>query len=341
MFWKRQVPIAIVFITGILTLYGWFVKSATFEGFINDDATQWYDIIASFAIILGALNLLKLQILKIVKQKKDWQYSVLAVLGFFFAITAGFFWKGANYVHIDQVQVNLSATTTIVADIEQKTPAEVTPELLDQDSYDVPHIFIFKGSAQKYARQLQATGVKARVQEKSWGEHLLEEGTLFNWLFKYLFTPMSATMFALLAFFVASASYRAFRIRNFEATLLLLSGIIIMLGRVPLGSIISAWFIAYLVVLALGLGANVIWKKRMTTFAVVAAGVVVVTVAGWLSGWPVDKPGFLFLPVLQEWIYTVPNIAGARAIMIGIALGMIGTSLRIILGIEKSFMGEK
>ena len=39
-------------------------------------------------------------------------------------------------------------------------------------------------------------------------------------------SPMQVTMFVFLAFYVASASYRAFRIRNFEATLLLSSGII-------------------------------------------------------------------------------------------------------------------
>jgi hypothetical protein len=144
----------------------------------------------------------------------------------------------------------------------------------------------------------------------------------------------------LLAFFVASASYRAFRIRNFEATLLLVSGIIIMVGRVPIGSVIPSWFIMYLLVLSAGIYVNV-WKKNMTTtFIFVAVGIAVVTIAGFMAGWPIDKPGIFYLPAIQEWIYYYPNVAGARSIMIGVGLGIFATSIRYILGIERSYIGE-
>ena len=65
-------------------------------------------------------------------------------------------------------------------------------------------------------------------------------GAVFGHYFLNL-TMSILSMFALLAFFVASASYRAFKIRNFEATLLLIAGIILMLGRVPVGSLIPWW----------------------------------------------------------------------------------------------------
>jgi len=155
-----------------------------------------------------------------------------------------------------------------------------------------------------------------------------------------MFTPLSATMFALLAFFVASASYRAFRIRNFEATLLLVSGIIIMLGRVPIGSYISSWFVMYILVLVIGIAVNAKFGNKMITFSSVLAGLLIVTVAGMLTGWPIDQPGIFYLPIIQEWIYYNPNVAGARAIMIGIGLGIFATSIRYILGIEKSYIGE-
>jgi hypothetical protein len=56
-----------------------------------------------------------------------------------------------------------------------------------------------------------------------------------TWFYNYVFAPCNATMFALLAFFVASAAFRAFRARNIEAALLLGSAIIVLLAQAPIG----------------------------------------------------------------------------------------------------------
>ncbi len=143
-----------------------------------------------------------------------------------------------------------------------------------------------------------------------------------------------------LAFFVASASFRAFRARNFEASLLLVAGIIIMLGRVPVGSLISSWTIMYILAFSIGIGINSYAKNRNIVFGWILGSCGLITGFGMIMGWPIDQPAIFFLPSLQEWIYLVPNLAGSRAILIGIGLGIVATSLRYIFGLEKSYLGE-
>ena len=60
------------------------------------------------------------------------------------------------------------------------------------------------------------------------------QGLLTSQIFQYVLFPLQATIFSLLAFFVASAAYRAFRVRNWESALLVVFGVIVLLGQVPL-----------------------------------------------------------------------------------------------------------
>ncbi|MFN0152679.1 MAG: hypothetical protein ACKVU1_18405 [bacterium] len=121
-------------------------------------------------------------------------------------------------------------------------------------------------------------------------------GRLFNDLFLYVYTPMQATMFALLAFFIASAAFRSFRVRSVEGTLLAVAAVIVMIGRVPVGAAISD---------------------------------------------ALHLPDALRFDAMQTWIMDVPNLAGKRAILIGSALGAIATGLKIVLGIERNYLGER
>lgn len=69
------------------------------------------------------------------------------------------------------------------------------------------------------------------------GNKSIAEGTLFMDLFWYIYTPIQATMFSLLAFYIASAAYRAFRARTILATILLVTALVLMLRLIPLGPI--------------------------------------------------------------------------------------------------------
>ncbi len=65
--------------------------------------------------------------------------------------------------------------------------------------------------------------------------------TPFYWMTRSLFNPLQAAMFSLLAFYVASAAFRAFRVRNIEASILMVAAFVVMLGRTPLGEYVFGW----------------------------------------------------------------------------------------------------
>lgn len=63
----------------------------------------------------------------------------------------------------------------------------------------------------------------------------------FNILFSGFLLSMQATTFSLIAFYIVSAAYRAFRIRSAEAVLMMAAATIIMLALVPAGAWLTSW----------------------------------------------------------------------------------------------------
>jgi hypothetical protein len=64
---------------------------------------------------------------------------------------------------------------------------------------------------------------------------------LYEILFVGGLVSLDATMFSIVAFYIVSAAYRAFRIRSVEATLLLATAIIVMLGQIAVGQMLTSW----------------------------------------------------------------------------------------------------
>ncbi len=63
-----------------------------------------------------------------------------------------------------------------------------------------------------------------------------------RFLFHNLQMPLQASIFSLLAFYLATAAYRAFRVRNFESLLLVVGGLVVLVGQMPLARYIWEGF---------------------------------------------------------------------------------------------------
>jgi hypothetical protein len=66
-------------------------------------------------------------------------------------------------------------------------------------------------------------------------------GNIFGMLFGGFLKPLQSTMFSLIAFYIASAAYRAFKIRSAESAFMMIAAAIIMLALLPVGVMITAW----------------------------------------------------------------------------------------------------
>jgi hypothetical protein len=139
----------------------------------------------------------------------------------------------------------------------------------------------------------------AQFPDYPWSGVYDRAGSPFSFIFEYAFTPLVASLFALLAFYVASAAFRAFRAKNVDATLLLGTAFIILLGRTFAGVLLTRW----------------------------------IPDDSFFSGLKVEN--------LTIFIMSVFTTAGNRAIMIGIALGIVATALKVLLAIDKSYLGKE
>ncbi len=85
-------------------------------------------------------------------------------------------------------------------------------------------------------------GVATQVDAAGTHRYLMLASDWFTWVYNNIYAHMDATIFSLLAFFIASAAYRAFRLRSLEASILLFVGALMLLGRAPIGGVVWEGF---------------------------------------------------------------------------------------------------
>lgn len=296
---KKTIPLLITFLMGLLGVLLMFLQIYPFP-LIEEHLTRWIMIVTAFSIILGVVSLLKINVLKIQKGHRDGFFAAVLLAGFLTTSILGIL---GGVTPDESVYLNNAAGDSgdpaypflyRVKGAPQDAQVFTADDLVFRagehfkvgKSAEGATEFLFKTApaTADYAVATAAGGSSTvRLQNAKWNDRFKNKCYYF---FTHLIKPMQSTMFALLAFFVASAAYRAFRVKNFEATVLLIAAFLVMLGRVPIGS--------------------AIWS------------------------------GF---PVISTWIMENINMPGSRAITFGTAIGVIAVSLKIILGIERGYMG--
>jgi hypothetical protein len=118
-----------------------------------------------------------------------------------------------------------------------------------------------------------------------------------HFLFEGLLQQMDAAMFSVIAFFILSAAYRAFRVRSIEATILLATALIVML------SLMGA--VGYL------------WDEQMLGQQ-----------HGFLENFK--------LAVIAGWLRDAVQTPAIRGIDFGVGIGALAMGLRLWLSLERS-----
>ena len=237
LFVKRTLPLLITFVSGIIMIMAFFSGPALPKlKALEEIFPQWIQIIMTFTMILGAFSLIRFNFQKIARKQNGWGYSIVLLVGFFGMALLGMlagswptlepkFEPGLKYRCLADNKLSDEEVVIKNVRVTKEGAKIVTIEGPGVDKAGKPTII---------TRDVSADKLKTPFISKI--------NIMLQVMFDGVFKPAQSTMFALLAFFVASASFRAFRIKSKEAGLLMFSAFIVMLGNVPLGNMLSNFF---------------------------------------------------------------------------------------------------
>ena len=240
----------------------------------NESVTVGIITIGSMAVGLGIINLLGLHLNRIIYKKKDYFFSLTLLLSLFITlvILSIDWYQNEKLVNKANKFLTLSKFAEVIVNDEKEHNQKVlavnirNQKLIEELEKDINLIDKTKLNVNevkerdlkevldrvektkdnikqdyqstKYnlnlSRRLRNLSIvyKDYLQFKS-KDSLIRK--LYLVCFDGLFNPLCMSMFSLLGFYVATAAFKAFKIKSFESFLMMLSALIVILGQVPFG----------------------------------------------------------------------------------------------------------
>lgn len=96
---KREIPMILVSVLMVTIFVNYYFETQILESVVGD-FERWANVIAGFALYLGALSLVMSHGRKLLKRSEGWEYSVLTLGSLFFMIIAGFWLKPTSDLYI-------------------------------------------------------------------------------------------------------------------------------------------------------------------------------------------------------------------------------------------------
>ena len=263
---KKQVPLLLGSVAGFLVVLELFLPIDWMKH-TSDHLFEWGQILAAAALVLGGLNLIQVNMPKIRRREEDWHYKVVLLVSAAAMLSFGIPWHligenpsagqvtvgpggapgGKALLRIEParadavVKIDGGAVPIDGQSAGQATVNGAAREIVLEPGKHTVTVYMepagYAELSQPFEVAAGQTAIARAELPMTWGL----TGRFRSWVYFHIFLPCQATMFALLAFFIASAAFRAFRARNTEAALLLGAAIIVLLGRAPVGAYIHDW----------------------------------------------------------------------------------------------------
>jgi len=269
---KKLLLVFLTFIGGFYFFLEFFLpeKIGNFEfGKYDDQVLHGLKVMWIMAIGLGIINLIRIHGTVVIHRKAGLRNSLVLLLAFFFTMTV------ESLSFYNDVKINRwRVLQEFISDIEAKQ-TELSPiprlrafeqslsandslqnysELIKTNNLLIECFVTAACSSEEVSSLFTKLNSLLLIEDKQITEKQSDTVTQLLSLMKDgFFIPLGASMYALLAFFVASAAFNSFRVRSFEAFIMMVAAVLVILGQIPQGQLyisehlplVRSWVLRY------------------------------------------------------------------------------------------------